>query len=122
MNLRRTSWALVVALVLFATAAFAQDQKQDTSPIDPNAPLQPLDTRPSGAYGNKPPTVRHAVLTHRLIPSRMIRRRSPQIRIRSQEQRLSLSDLCSTPKIFSTPRFRYHNSAKRSRARLERRP
>jgi hypothetical protein len=55
MNLRRISCALVVALLLFATTAFAQDKKQDTSPIDPNAPLQPLDTSPSKGYGNKPP-------------------------------------------------------------------
>jgi hypothetical protein len=55
MKMREISWALVVALVLCTTAAFAQDQKQDTSPIDPNAPLQPLDTSPSGGYANKPP-------------------------------------------------------------------
>jgi len=55
MKLQNTSWTLVVALVLCATAAWAQDQKQDTSPIDPNAPLQPLDTAPRGAYPNKPP-------------------------------------------------------------------
>ena len=55
MKLRETSWTLVAALVLCTTGAFAQDQKQDTSPIDPNAPLQPLDTSPSGGYGNKPP-------------------------------------------------------------------
>ncbi len=49
---------MIVALMLCATIAFAQDQKQDenTSPIDPNAPLQPLDTPPGGAaYPNKPP-------------------------------------------------------------------
>jgi len=57
----KTSSALVVALVFCATLAFAQDQKQDdnTSPTDPNAPLQPLDTTPPGApgsaYPNKPP-------------------------------------------------------------------
>jgi hypothetical protein len=50
-----TSWTLVVALALCTTGAFAQDQKQDSSPIDPNAPLQPLDTSSSGGYGNKPP-------------------------------------------------------------------
>jgi hypothetical protein len=55
MNLRKTSWTLVAALVLCATATFAQDQKQDTSPVDPNAPLQPLDTTPGGGYANKPP-------------------------------------------------------------------
>ena len=44
MKLRMTNWTLVAALVLCTTAAFAQDQKQDTSPIDPNAPLQPLET------------------------------------------------------------------------------
>jgi hypothetical protein len=55
MKLRKTSWALVVALVFYAAAAFAQDQKPDTSPIDPNAPLQPLDASPSGGYANKPP-------------------------------------------------------------------
>jgi hypothetical protein len=55
MNLWKTSRALAVALVLCATAAYAQDQKQDTSPLDPNAPLQPLDTRPSAIYPNKTP-------------------------------------------------------------------
>ncbi|HXC31534.1 MAG TPA: hypothetical protein VNZ56_03620 [Verrucomicrobiae bacterium] len=43
MKLRITTGILIVALALCASAAFAQDQKQDTSPIDPNAPLQPLD-------------------------------------------------------------------------------
>jgi hypothetical protein len=55
MKLRMTNWTLVAALALCATAAFAQDQKQDTSPIDPNAPLQPLDTTPTAGYSNKPP-------------------------------------------------------------------
>jgi hypothetical protein len=55
MKLWKTSWTLVVALVLSTTGAFAQDQKQDSSPIDPNAPLQPLDSNPSGVYSNKPP-------------------------------------------------------------------
>ena len=43
-----------MALALCATAAFAQDQKQDTPPIDPNAPLQPLNTSPSGGNANPP--------------------------------------------------------------------
>jgi hypothetical protein len=55
MKLWQTSWTVVVALVLCTTGAFAQDQKQDTSPIDPNAPLQPLDPSPSGGYANRPP-------------------------------------------------------------------
>jgi hypothetical protein len=55
MKVRETSWMFVVALVLCTTGAFAQDQKQDTSPIDPNAPLQPLDTTPGVGYPNKPP-------------------------------------------------------------------
>jgi hypothetical protein len=55
MRLWETSWTLIVILVLCATGAFAQDQKQDTSPIDPNAPLQPLNTSPSLGYPNKPP-------------------------------------------------------------------
>jgi hypothetical protein len=57
MNLWKTIRALVVALALCATAAYAQDQNQGTSPIDPNAPLQPLDaTSPTSAvYPNKPP-------------------------------------------------------------------
>jgi hypothetical protein len=54
MKLPEKSWTLVVAAILCATAVFAQDQKQDTSPIDPNAPLQPLDTSPSGKSTNKP--------------------------------------------------------------------
>ena len=55
MKVRETSWILAAALVLCTTGAFAQDQKQDTSPIDPNAPLQPLDSSPSGGYSNKQP-------------------------------------------------------------------
>ena len=55
MKIREISWTLVVALLLSTTGAFAQDQKQDTSPIDPNAPLQPLDSGPSGGYSNRPP-------------------------------------------------------------------
>lgn len=57
MKIRMTNWTLVAALALCTTAAFAQDQKQDTSPIDPNAPLQPLDTNPtpSGGNANRPP-------------------------------------------------------------------
>src|SRR5665213_3586886 len=53
----KTGSALMIALLLFAGAAFAQDQKQDenTSPLDPNAPLQPLDAPPGVAYPNKPP-------------------------------------------------------------------
>jgi hypothetical protein len=55
----KTSWALCAALVFCASVAVAQDQKQDESPIDPNAPLQPLDTTPnggtSGGYPNRPP-------------------------------------------------------------------
>jgi hypothetical protein len=47
MKLRIITGTLIVALALCASAAFAQDQKQDDtttpSPIDPNAPLQPLD-------------------------------------------------------------------------------
>ncbi|MGA7792921.1 MAG: hypothetical protein WCA19_07775 [Candidatus Acidiferrales bacterium] len=55
MRLWETSWTLIVVLVLCATGAFAQDQKQETSPIDLNAPLQPLDTTPGVGYSNKPP-------------------------------------------------------------------
>jgi hypothetical protein len=54
MKLREKSWTLVVVLVLCAPAAFAQAQKQDTSPIDPIAPLQPQDTSPNGGYANQP--------------------------------------------------------------------
>jgi hypothetical protein len=47
MRSRKTIWALVAALALAcATGAFAQDQKEGNSPIDPNAPLQPLETNP----------------------------------------------------------------------------
>ena len=56
MKSRTTIWALVAALALCATAASAQNQQQDTpSPIDPNAPLQPLDTTPNtGKNPNQP--------------------------------------------------------------------
>jgi hypothetical protein len=57
MKLWKTSCALVVTLVFCATVAMAQDQRQDQnpSPIDPNAPLQPLDTTPSGGSMNRAP-------------------------------------------------------------------
>jgi hypothetical protein len=57
MRLRETCGALVIALLLCGTAAFAQDQKQDepASPLDPNAPLQPLDANPAPGYPNRPP-------------------------------------------------------------------
>lgn len=55
MTLWKTSRTLIVVLVLCATGAFAQDQKQDTSPVDPDAPLQPLNPSPSLGYPNKPP-------------------------------------------------------------------
>jgi hypothetical protein len=55
MNLRNPIWTLVVALALCASAAYAQDQKQDASPIDPNAPLQPLDSTPYPGSANRPP-------------------------------------------------------------------
>jgi hypothetical protein len=54
MKLPEKSWTLIVAVMLCATTMFAQDQKQDTSPIDPNAPLQPLDTSVSGKPASKP--------------------------------------------------------------------
>lgn len=55
MKLWKVIRPLVVALVLCAPAAYAQDQRQDVSPIDPNAPLQPLETSPGPAYPNRPP-------------------------------------------------------------------
>jgi len=64
MNFRKKSWALIFALALCAGSAFAQDQRQDTAPIDPNAPLQPLGATPApntapnqpatGGYANPP--------------------------------------------------------------------
>jgi len=55
MNSRQKKGSLLVALMLCATGAFAQDQKQGASPIDPNAPLQPLDANSGVGYANKPP-------------------------------------------------------------------
>lgn len=55
MNVAKTGWIFIAALALCASGAFAQDQKQDTSPVDPNAPVQPLDTTPNAGYPNKPP-------------------------------------------------------------------
>ncbi len=55
MKHRTTSWIFVVALALCANVAIGQDQKQETSPIDPNAPLQPLDATPGLGYPNEPP-------------------------------------------------------------------
>jgi len=53
MNVAKTTWILMAALVLCAGGAFAQDQKDETSPIDPNAPLQPMDSSP--VYPKGPP-------------------------------------------------------------------
>ncbi len=50
----KKSCTLIVALALCATSSFAQNQKQAAPPSDPNAPLQPQDTNPGGAYGNEP--------------------------------------------------------------------
>jgi hypothetical protein len=53
MNLREKKWTFFpLALILCVTAAFGQDQKQGTTPVDPNAPLQPQNTNPDG--GNQP--------------------------------------------------------------------
>jgi hypothetical protein len=56
MKLRVRSWALAVSLSLSlcATIAFAQDQGQQPSPLDPNAPLQPLYTPPAPPKGRPP--------------------------------------------------------------------
>lgn len=59
MNIRARNWALAaVSLCFCTTAVFAQDQQQQQpSPIDPNAPLQPLDAPqpPLGSGYNRPP-------------------------------------------------------------------
>jgi hypothetical protein len=54
MKLRLKIQAIVMALALCTTAAFAQDQKQDTPPVDANPPLQPLNTNPNGGNANPP--------------------------------------------------------------------
>ena len=51
MKLRNTIGTLVAVLALCATSAFAQDPQKQDSPIDPNAPLQPLDA-PAKPVGN----------------------------------------------------------------------
>src|ERR1700722_17147235 len=54
MKLRVKTWTIGLALALSATAAFSQDQRQDTPPVDANAPLQPLNTSPNGGNANPP--------------------------------------------------------------------
>src|SRR5579863_5763121 len=61
MKLRVKTWTIVITLALCATAAFAQDQRQDTPPADANAPLQPLNTNPNGGYANPPVGVARGV-------------------------------------------------------------
>jgi hypothetical protein len=54
----KISGILGVALLLCVSLAMAQDPKQGMPPIDPNAPLQPLDTTtggPSQPAENRPP-------------------------------------------------------------------
>jgi hypothetical protein len=53
-KLRQKSCVLVLTLILCATASLAQNQKQDTPPVDPNAPLPPLNTNQNGGYANPP--------------------------------------------------------------------
>jgi hypothetical protein len=53
MNFREKKWTFFpLALILCVTAAFGQDQKQSTTQVDPNAPLQPQNTNPND--GNQP--------------------------------------------------------------------
>jgi hypothetical protein len=58
MNLRAFNWALAVSLsaLLCAATAFAQAQQQEPSPLDPNAPLQPLNPNPQPAPGAGSPS------------------------------------------------------------------
>jgi hypothetical protein len=58
MNVWKISGTLSFALLLCVSSAMAQDPKQGMPPIDPNAPLQPLDTTVGGASqpsSNRPP-------------------------------------------------------------------
>ena len=55
MKLRNTSWVLMAVVALCASAALAQDPKQNVSPLDPNAPLQPLDSTSGGTNANRAP-------------------------------------------------------------------
>ena len=70
MKFRNTSWALIVALALCSSVASAQDQGQGPSPIDPNAPLQPLDPNPRNGGNNKPPVgvVRGVITPEQPVP------------------------------------------------------
>lgn len=56
MKIRITTWTLAACLALSANAVFAQDQQQQPSPLDPNAPLQPLTPAGGAVYpGHRPP-------------------------------------------------------------------
>ncbi len=57
MNVRARNWALAICLCTCGVTVFAQDQQQQPSPIDPNAPLQPLGpAQPTPGPGhNRPP-------------------------------------------------------------------
>jgi len=54
MTFGKKNWAVIAAVALCATVASAQDQKQGAPPVDPNAPLQPLDTGPNNGSTNQP--------------------------------------------------------------------
>jgi hypothetical protein len=53
-KLRQKCCVVVLALMLCATVSFAQNQKQDTPPVDLNAPLPPLNTNQNGGNGSPP--------------------------------------------------------------------
>jgi hypothetical protein len=53
-KLRVKIHTIVMALALCTTAAFAQDQRQNTPPVDANPPLQPQNTNPNGGNANPP--------------------------------------------------------------------
>src|SRR5579864_2445457 len=61
MKLRNKGWTIAIVLLLCATSAFAQDQKQGAGPNDANPPIQPQGTSPNGGNANPPIGAAHGV-------------------------------------------------------------
>jgi hypothetical protein len=55
MKLLKNTCTFALAFALCGTAAWAQNQKPYDTPIDANAPLQPLDAPAKPTYSNRPP-------------------------------------------------------------------
>ena len=119
MKMRHTAWTLFFALLLCASAGFAQDQKQDMSPVDLSTPLQPLNASPSPSPSGETrirQSVRFAAWRIRLIPQPTIRRRStPDMNTLAGAAPITLGSLQHSTRHFRPRDYDFTSSGKRPR-------